>query len=149
MRLISLGIYSGIHGKNLKQNPLAKLVLAAKRADVAGQRAARKKLGERLAKKCKPLGGASTLVTFVKSTKTAFEHAKFLAAYIGHPIELPAAVAKCKGKTVLVVDDICRTGRHLRNVARRLYKAGASRVVCVVAAKSEHLAGQTTIAAPK
>ncbi|MGN6183314.1 MAG: ComF family protein [Thermoanaerobaculia bacterium] len=47
-----------------------------------------------------------------------------------------AASSRVKGKSILVVDDICTTGETLRACATTLLRAGASRVCAVTVAKA-------------
>jgi len=47
-----------------------------------------------------------------------------------------AASSRVKGKSILVVDDICTTGETLRACATALLRAGASRVCAVTVAKA-------------
>ena len=46
--------------------------------------------------------------------------------------------ADVKGKTVLLVDDVCTTGSSLAACTAILKAAGAARVICAVVAKTEH-----------
>lgn len=47
-----------------------------------------------------------------------------------------AASSRVKGKSILVVDDICTTGETLRECASALLREGASRVCAVTVAKA-------------
>ena len=47
-----------------------------------------------------------------------------------------AASSRVKGKSILVVDDICTTGETLRACATALTRAGASRVCAIAVAKA-------------
>lgn len=46
------------------------------------------------------------------------------------------ASAKAKGKSLLIVDDVCTTGETLRACARALKRAGAERVCAIAVAKA-------------
>lgn len=54
-----------------------------------------------------------------------------------HSFEISPAV-NVKGKTVLLIDDVCTTGASLSACVTLLKAAGASRVICAVIAKTEH-----------
>jgi len=47
-----------------------------------------------------------------------------------------AASPRAKGKSILIVDDICTTGETLRACANALVRAGASRVCAIAVAKT-------------
>ena len=147
MPLISIGIYQGIHGATLKQNLLAKKVLEAKRGTPEERKAALAKLVPALKSKLKDV--EATIVVFVPSTKTPHDHAKVLAGelYPNKTIFSPKGLL-CKGRAVVIVDDICRSGKSLRRVAKVALNNGATSITCVCLAKSEHLKGINRIPMP-
>ena len=147
MKLVAIGVYEGIHSSKTKQNTLAKRVLEAKRGTPEERKAALAKLVPAL--KPKLVGIEATIVTFVPSTKTPHDHAKVLAGelYPSKTIFSPKNLP-CNGKSVVIVDDICRTGQSMRAVAKTALNNGATSVVCVCLAKSQYLTGKNTIAMP-